>query len=171
MRYPSGPNDVARETEPGRIGAVRIWIDADACPVEVKEIIFRAARREKLETVLVANTSLALPPNAPTVRMMTVSAGANAADRYIAQECLPGDLVVTADIPLAAQVVDKGVAAIDPRGDEYSADNIQSRLSMRDFLDAMRGAGTLGTGGAKPYDALDKKRFAAAFDRFLHKKS
>lgn len=147
---------------------MKIWIDADAAPREVKEIIFRAARRLKFATVLVANQSLALPPNAPTVTMVTVHEGANIADRYIVKHSQAGDLVVTADIPLAADLVTKGVAVIDPRGDEHTEDNIKSRLSLRDFLDDMRGAGTL-SGGGKPYDNRDKQRFAAAFDRFLAK--
>ena len=147
---------------------MRIWIDADAAPWEVKEIVFRAARRLKLETIMVANQSLALPPNAPTVSMVTVREGANIADRHIVAHSQPGDLVITADIPLAAELIAKGVAAVDPRGDEHTADNIKSRLSMRDFMDEMRGAGTL-SGGGRPYDNRDKQRFAAVFDRFLAK--
>ncbi len=145
---------------------MKIWIDADAAPWEVKEIVFRAARRLKFETIMVANQSLALPPNAPTVSMVTVHEGANVADKYIVTHSQPGDFVVTADIPLAAELIAKGVAAVDPRGDEHTEDNIKSRLSMRDFLDEMRGAGTL-SGGGRPYDNRDKKRFAAALDRFL----
>ncbi len=145
-----------------------IWIDADAAPWEVKEIVFRAARRLKLVTVMVANQSLALPPNAPTVSMVTVSEGANIADRYIVTHSQPGDLVITADIPLAADLVAKQVVVVDPRGDEHTPDNIQSRLSLRDFLDGMRGAGTL-TSGNRPFDQRDKQRFAAALDRYLAK--
>jgi uncharacterized protein len=147
---------------------LKVWIDADAAPWEVKEIVFRAARRLKFDTIMVANESLALPPNAPTVSMVTVAAGANIADKYIVTHSEVGDLVVTADIPLAAELVAKNVVVVDPRGDEHTVDNIQSRLSMRDFLDGMRGAGTL-SGGGRPYDDRDKKRFAAALDRFLAK--
>lgn len=147
---------------------MRVWLDADAAPWEVKEIVFRAARRLKFDTVMVANQSLALPPNAPTVSMVTVASGANIADRYIVTHSQAGDLVITADIPLAAELVAKQVIVVDPRGDEHTLDNIQSRLSMRDFLDGMRGAGTL-SGGARPYDNQDKKRFAAALDRYLAK--
>lgn len=147
---------------------MKVWIDADAAPWEVKEIVFRAARRLKFETVMVANSSLALPPNAPTVSMVTVAAGANIADRHIVTHSQPGDLVITADIPLAAELVAKQVMVVDPRGDEHTADNIQSRLSMRDFLDGMRGAGTL-SGGARPYDNRDKQKFAAVLDRYLAK--
>jgi uncharacterized protein len=148
---------------------MKIWIDADAAPREAKEVIFRAARRLKIETILVANQTLALPPNAPTVRTVTVHEGANVADRYIVTHALAGDLAITADIPLAAELVAKGVAVIDPRGDEHNADNIKSRLSLRDFLDSMRGAGEV-TRGSRPYDDRDKKRFAAALDRYLAKR-
>ncbi len=147
---------------------MKVWIDADAAPFEVKEIVFRAARRLKFETILVANQTLPLPPNAPTVSRVTVHEGANIADRYIVTHSEPGDLVVTADIPLAAELVAKQVAVIDPRGDEHTEDNIKSRLSLRDFLDGMRGAGTL-TSGNRPYDERDKKQFAASLDRFLAK--
>ncbi|MCA9131496.1 MAG: YaiI/YqxD family protein [Planctomycetales bacterium] len=147
---------------------MKIWIDADAAPREVKEVVFRAARRLQIETIMVANQPLALPPHSPTVSMVAVREGANIADRYIVTHSQPGDLVITADIPLAADLVAKDVAVIDPRGDEHTADNIKSRLSLRDFLDVMRGAGTL-TGGNNPFDARDKKRFAAALDRFLAK--
>lgn len=147
---------------------MKIWIDADAAPREAKEVVFRAARRLKLETILVANQPLALPPNTSTVSAVTVSEGANVADRYIVVHSQPGDLVITADIPLAADLVAKQVVVIDPRGDEHTPDNIKSRLSLRDFLDGMRGAGEV-TSGSRPYDDRDKKRFAAAFDRFLAK--
>lgn len=145
---------------------MKIWIDADAAPRDMKEIVFRAARRLKVETVLVANSGMALPSNAPTVSLITVSEGANVADKYIVDESMVGDLAITADIPLAALLVEKKIAVIDPRGEEYNADNIASRLSMRDFMDDLRGAGTV-TGGAKPYNELDKKAFAATFDRLL----
>ena len=147
---------------------MKIWIDADAAPFEVKEIVFRAARRLKVETVLVANQTLAPPPNAPTVRVVTVRDGANVADKYIVEHSQVGDLVITADIPLASDLVTKQVVAIDPRGEEYNADNIASRLSMRNFMDGLRGAGTI-TGGSRPYDELNKKAFAATFDRLLHR--
>ncbi len=150
---------------------MKVWIDADAAPREVKEIVFRAARRLKFETILVANQTQPLPLNAPMVSTVTVHEGANIADRYIVTHSTQGDLVITADIPLAAELVAKQVVVVDPRGDEHTPDNIQSRLSLRDFLDDMRGAGTLGNGGNRPYDERDKKRFAAALDRFLCKSS
>lgn len=145
---------------------MKIWIDADAAPRDVKEIVFRAARRWKVDTRLVANAPLPLPPNAPSVSMVTVREGANVADRYIAMHSQPGDLAITADIPLAAQLVEKEIVVIDPRGEEYHADNIASRLSMRDFMDELRGAGAI-AGGNRPYDERDKKAFAATFDRLL----
>ena len=147
---------------------MKIWIDGDAAPREMKEIVFRAARRLKLDVVLVANQTLALPSNAPTVSVVTVGHGANVADRYIAEHAGPSDIAITADIPLASDLVEKNVSVIDPRGEEYHADNIAGRLSMRDFLDQMRGAGDI-QGGAKPYGELDKKAFAATFDRLVTK--
>ncbi len=148
---------------------MRIWIDADAAPFEMKEVVFRAARRLRLEVILVANQPLGLPPNAPTVSTVTVREGANLADRYIVEHSQAGDIAVTADIPLAADLVERQVHVIDPRGDEYTPDNIRSRLSLRDFLDDMRGAGAV-TRGSRPYDARDKKAFAAAFDRLVAKR-
>ena len=147
---------------------MKIWIDADAAPFEAKEVIFRAARRLKIETIMVANQPLGLPFNAPMVKQVTVREGANEADRYIVQASEAGDIAITADIPLAALLVDKHVNVIDPRGEQYTSDNIRSRLSMRDFLDGLRGAGEV-TRGSRPYDARDKKAFAAALDRLLAK--
>ncbi len=147
---------------------MKVWIDADAAPREVKDVVFKAARRLKVETILVANSPQALPPHTPSVSIVVVREGANVADRYIATHSQPGDLVITADIPLAAELVTQEVFVIDPRGDEYHADNIASRLSVRDFMDDMRGAGHT-VGGSPPYSALDKKAFAATFDRLLTK--
>ena len=147
---------------------MKIWIDADAAPRDVKEVVFKAAKRLSVETVLVANQRIAIPANAVTVSMVTVREGADVADRYIVQHSCPGDLVVTADIPLAALLVEKKVDVIDPRGDAYDATNIASRLSMRDFMDQMRGAGVM-TGGSRPYGDQDKKAFANTFDRLLTK--
>ncbi len=147
---------------------MRVWIDADAAPRDVKEIVFRAARRLNLDTVLVANRSVATPPNAPMVSSVTVPHGANVADQYIVDHASQGDLVITADIPLAAQLVERDVAVVDPRGEQYHADNIAGRLSMRDFMDDLRGAGGV-VGGSRPYGELDKKAFAGTFDRLLTK--
>lgn len=145
---------------------MRIWIDADAAPRDVKDIVFRAAKRLELETILVANRTMAIPPNSPTIAAVTVRDGANLADKYIAQHATQGDLAITADIPLAAELVAKQVVVIDPHGEEYHADNIGSRLSMRNFMDEMRGAGTI-SGGGRPYGELDKKAFASSFDRLV----
>ena len=147
---------------------MKIWIDADAAPRDVKDVVFRAAKRLSVETVLVANQRIGIPANAETVSMVTVREGADVADRYIVLNSQSGDLVVTADIPLAALLVDKQVDVIDPRGEAYDASNIASRLSMRNFMDDLRGAGTV-TGGSRPYGDRDKKAFANTFDRLLTK--
>ena len=149
---------------------MKIWIDADAAPREIKEVIFRAARRLDLETVLVANHTHAIPPNTKTVSAITVPGTANAADRYIEQNANAGDIVITADIPLAAALVGNGVLVIDPRGEEYHADNIAAKLSMRNFMDTLRGAGQI-SGGAAPLTSQNKKLFAAAFDRLVARRS
>ena len=146
---------------------VKIWIDADAAPAEVKQIVFRAAKRLDIETVLVANRALAIPAALPMVRAVRVSEGADQADRYIAKFGQPGDIAITADLPLASELVEKGLFVIDPRGDEFSPETIASRLSMRNFLDGLRGAG-VATGGQRPYRDVDKKAFAATFDRLLN---
>lgn len=147
---------------------MKIWIDGDAAPYEVKEIVFRAAKRLQVDTRLVANRLLATPRNAPTVHAVQVGEGANVADQYIAEHGEPGDVAITADLPLASALVEKQLFVIDPRGDEYSPDTIASRLSMRNFMDGLRGSGLVG-GGAGPYSELDKKAFAATFDRLLTK--
>ena len=147
---------------------MKIWIDADAAPRDVKDVVFRAAKRLSVETVLVANQRIGIPANAETVSMVTVREGADVSDRYIVLNSESGDLVVTADIPLAALLVDKQVDVIDPRGEAYDASNIASRLSMRNFMDDLRGAGTV-TGGSRPYGDRDKKAFANTFDRLLTK--
>jgi uncharacterized protein YaiI (UPF0178 family) len=145
---------------------VKIWIDADAAPRDVKEIVFRAARRLKLETVLVANQRLADPMENPFVSSVLVKGGPDVADRYIAEHAEPGDVAVTADIPLAARLVEKQVFVIDPRGEEYSEENVGERLAVRDFMDSLRGAGEV-TGGPRPYGNRDKQAFASALDRVL----
>ncbi len=145
---------------------MKIWIDADAAPREVKEIIFRAAKRLQIETILVANQTSYTPPGAKCISTVTVREGANVADAYIVEHSSANDLAITADIPLAAQLVEKGVVVIDPRGELYTADNVRSRLSVRDYLDQARGAGEL-TGGSRPYGERDKAAFASAFDRML----
>lgn len=147
---------------------MKIWIDADAAPTVVKEVVFRAVKRLNIETLLVANSLVTAPKNASTVRSIVVREGADQADRYIVNHSEAGDLAITADLPLAALLVEKKVCVIDPRGEEYSAANIASRLSMRNFMDEMRGAG-METGGNAPYSAKDKQKFASTFDRLLTK--
>ncbi len=128
--------------------------------------MFRTAKRLALETVLVANQRLQTPPGNPLVTAVWVDGGADVADQHIAAHASPGDLVITQDIPLAALLVPKGVAVLDPRGDEHTHDSIGERLSVRDFMDKARMAGTI-TGGPPPYDARAKQAFAAALDRVL----
>jgi uncharacterized protein YaiI (UPF0178 family) len=145
---------------------MKLWIDADAAPRDVKEVVYRAARRLELETLLVANQRMPVPPGNPFVEAIRVEGGPDVADRYIAEHAEPGDVAVTADIPLAAALVEKRVLVIDPRGEEYTPDNVAERLSVRDFMDGLRGAG-VETGGARPYGPKDKQSFANALDRIL----
>jgi uncharacterized protein len=145
---------------------MRLWIDADAAPRDVKEIVYRAAKRLELPTVLVANQRLAVPPGNPFVTAVRVEGGPDVADRHIAEAAEPGDVAVTADIPLAAALVEKGVLVLDPRGELFSAENVRERLSVHDFMDSLRGAG-VETGGARPYGPREKQAFAAALDRLL----
>jgi len=151
----------------GRIfGDMKLWIDADAAPGDVKELVFRAATRVKLATVLVANQPMSVPRGNPFVSAVLVEGGANVADAYIAEHAEPGDVAVTADIPLASALVGKRVFVIDPRGVEYDENNVGSRLAGRDLMDELRGGGAI-TGGPRPYGAKDKQNFASALDRVL----
>jgi uncharacterized protein len=143
-----------------------IWIDADAAPRDVKDIVLRAAKRLDIATVLVANQRLSAPLNHPMVKTVWVQGGPDVADRYIAEHAVEGDIAITADIPLAAVLVEKRLTVLDPRGGEYNAENVQERLSIRDFMDSLRGSG-VETGGSKPYGAREKQAFAAALDRVL----
>lgn len=145
---------------------MKIWIDADAAPRDVKDLVFRAAKRLNLPTVLVANQRLHPPAGNPLVTVVWVDGGADVADQHIATQAEAGDLVITQDIPLAALLVPKGVAVLDPRGDEHTSETIGERLSVRDFMDQLRAAGTV-TRGPPPYDARAKQAFAAALDRTL----
>lgn len=145
---------------------MKIWVDADAAPRDVKDIVARAARRPELSAVLVADQRLQTPANNPFVTAVRVPGGPDAADDHIAQNAEAGDLAITADIPLAARLVAKGVAAIDPRGAEYTEETIGERLSVRDLMDQLRSAG-VETGGPKSYGTRDKQAFAAALDRAL----
>jgi uncharacterized protein YaiI (UPF0178 family) len=145
---------------------MKLWVDADAAPREVKEIVFRAADRLKIETVLVANSRMPLPVGHRFVTAVRVDGGPDVADRYIADAALPGDVAITADIPLASILVGKRVVVIDPRGTEYTSENIGERLAVRDFMDGLRGAG-VETGGPKGYGPREKQAFAGALDRAL----
>ncbi len=144
---------------------MRIWIDADASPRPVKDIVFRAAERRRIETVLVANHTLRTPPSR-YVRAIQVSTGYDVADNYLLQHAQAGDLAITADIPLAAELVAKGVYVLTPRGERLSRDNIGERLLMRDFMDTLRGSGMAG-GGPPPFRDSDKQNFANALDTLL----
>ena len=144
---------------------MQIWVDADACPVAVKEILFRVAGRLQLNVTLVAN-QLRRVPASPYIRALQVPAGPDVADAEIVRLLAPGDLVVTGDIPLAAQVLDKGGLALNPRGDFYTADNIAQQLSMRAFMDELR-AGGVDTGGPAPFSQADRQQFANQLDRHL----
>ena len=145
---------------------MKLWLDADAAPRDVKEICFRASERLKLETVLVANQRLQLPLGYAYLSAVRVDGGPDVADRYIADNAEPADVVVTADIPLAAILVPRGVAVLDPRGETYSLESIGERLSVRNFMAGLRGAG-VETGGHASYGARDKQAFANALDRAL----
>ena len=145
---------------------MKLWIDADAAPRDVKEIVYRAARRLELPTILVANQRLQVPPGNPFVSAVRVEGGPDVADRHIVETAEPGDVAVTADIPLAAALVEGRVWVIDPRGEEYTAENVGERLTLRDFMDSLRGAGTE-TGGSRPYGPRDRQAFAATLDRVL----
>jgi uncharacterized protein len=142
-----------------------IWLDSDAAPKACKEILYKASRRTGLSLVLVANRTQAIPP-AKTIRFITVPGGLDVADDYIAERCQRGDLVITADIPLAARVIEAGGAVLRFRGEPLDEDNVKHRLAMRDLMDELRGGGIM-TGGPPPYGPKDKQRFASALDRWL----
>ncbi len=144
---------------------MHIWVDADACPNPVKEILFRAAQRLGIPLTLIANQPLRTPAS-PHIRAIQVASGFDKADEHIVHAVRPGDLVITADIPLAAQIIERGGEVLDPRGERYTKDNIRERLNMRDFLDTLRGSGMV-TGGPPALTQADRKRFADALDRLL----
>jgi hypothetical protein len=146
---------------------VQIWVDADACPNGVKEILFRAADRHRVTLTLVANQRLRTPLS-PYVQLLRVGPGFDVADRAIAARLSPGDLVVTADIPLAAAVIERGGHALDPRGELYSRDNIAEILAMRNFMDGLRGSG-IDTGGPAAFSQSDRHAFANQLDRFIQR--
>ena len=144
---------------------MRIWVDADACPNPIKEILFRAAERLKIQLTLVVNKSLRTPPSA-YINTIQVAAGFDMADDKIAQEVRAGDLVVTADIPLAAAALAKGGRVLDPRGEIYTRDNIEARLAMRKFMDELRASG-VDTDGPSPFSQGDRQAFARQLERLL----
>lgn len=146
---------------------MQIWVDADACPKVIKEILYRAADRVKCPLMLVANQSLSIPKS-PFIKSIRVEPGFDVADNYIVQQVAEGDLVVTADIPLAAEVMEKGAEALNPRGEFYSRETIRQKLTMRDFMDEMRGSGVI-SGGPPPLNQADRREFANAIDKYLHK--
>jgi uncharacterized protein YaiI (UPF0178 family) len=147
---------------------MHIWVDADACPTAIKEILYRAAERGEIPLTLVANKLLAVPRSS-WIRALQVSRGFDVADNEIARRLEKGDLVITADIPLAADVIARGGHAINPRGELYSVENIRERLAARDFMEKLRETGVQ-TGGPAPLDNTDRKRFADQLDKFLAKK-
>ena len=146
---------------------MQIWVDADATPAVVKEILFRAADRKQIRTTLVANKLLKVPPS-PWIKALQVPHGFDVADNEIAARVEPGDLVITADIPLAAQVIEKGGHALNPRGEFYSPENIREALNLRDFMAGLRDAG-LTSSGPPPFSQADRQAFANQLDRFLAK--
>ncbi|WP_341327240.1 YaiI/YqxD family protein [Methylotuvimicrobium sp. KM2] len=146
---------------------MQIWVDADACPKAIKDILFRAAERCQITTTLVANQTLPVPPSR-YIRMLRVSGGFDVADNEIVQRMAAGDLIVTGDIPLAAEAIAKGGYVIDTRGESYSGQNIGERLAMRDFMDGLRASG-IDTGGPAALSSRDVQNFANQLDRFLAK--
>jgi uncharacterized protein len=144
---------------------MRISVDADACPVAIKEILYRAANRAQIQVTLVANKLLRVPPS-PWIKALQVPGGFDVADERIALEAEAGDLVITADIPLAAQVIDRGATVIDPRGELLTEANIKERLTMRNFMDGLRGSG-VETGGPAALSNSDRQAFANQLDRLL----
>ena len=147
---------------------IKIFVDADACPGTVKDILYRISQRTGIEVILVANQPLSIP-RIPTVRSIQVSQGFDVADDHIVSLVEKDDLVITADIPLAAEVINKGGKALNPRGELYTAANIKARLNMRDFMDSMRNSGVQVGGGPPPLSQRDTMEFANAIDRYLTK--
>ena len=146
---------------------MKVWVDADACPVVIKEILFRAAERTGIQLTLVANQAIRVPPSR-YISSIQVSSGFDVADDEIVKRLEAGDLVITGDIPLAADVIEKGGHALNPRGEMYTTENIKARLNIRDFMDTMRGSG-IDTGGPPALNQNDRKAFADHLDRLLAK--
>lgn len=150
---------------------MQIWVDADACPKVIKEVLFKAAERAEITLTLVANQALNIP-RSKFIKSIRVAPGFDIADNEIAKRLSPGDLVITADIPLAAEAVDKGAFALNPRGEFYTTENVKARLNMRDFMDTLRASG-IDTGGPAALSPAERRTFANELDRFItrHKKS
>lgn len=146
---------------------MKIWVDADACPVVIKEILYKAAEKRRLQLILVANKYFRIPTSA-FISFLHVQQGSGVADNEIVDKLEPGDLVITSDIPLAARIVDKGGFALNPRGEVYTKENVQERLSTRDFLDSLRSSG-VETGGPSALNARDRQAFANSLDQILTK--
>jgi len=146
---------------------LNIWVDADACPVVIKEIILRAANRKKIDTTFVANHAISLPKS-PYLHSVQVEQGFDVADNEIVRRANSGDLVITQDIPLAAEVIELGCFAMNPRGEQWTKDNIGPRLNMRDFMETMRSSG-IQSGGPAALNQRDRMEFANVFDRLLAK--
>jgi hypothetical protein len=144
---------------------MKIWVDADACPVVIKEILFKAAERTGVQLTLVANQPVNVPPSR-FIKFIQVASGFDVADNEIVRRLEGGDLVITGDIPLAADVIEKGGHALNPRGERYTVENIRSRLNIRDFMDTLRASG-VDTGGPPAFSRNDRKSFADQLDRFL----
>ena len=142
-----------------------IWVDADACPIVIKDILFRAAELTKIQTTLVANQAIRIPPSA-YISFLRVTQGFDEADNEIVKRLQAGDLVITADIPLAADVIEKDGIALNPRGELYTKENIRDRLNMRDFMETMRASG-IQTGGPAPLNKSDRQAFANQLDKLL----
>ena len=148
---------------------MKIWCDADACPVVIKDILFKAANRTKTELTLVANQHVNTPPS-KFIKFLRVSSGFDVADNEIVKRLEAGDLVITSDIPLASDAIEKGGIALSPRGELYTQENIKSRLTMRDFMESLRSSG-VNTGGPPPLNQTDRQTFANHLDRFLAQSS
>ena len=147
---------------------MKIWIDADACPIVVKDILFRASQRTKTAVTLVANQYIP-KPKSPLINSIQVKQGFDEADNYIVEHLEPNDIVITADIPLASDAIDKGAVVINPRGDLYTEENIKQRLSTRDLMEELRSTGVV-SGGPSAYGPKDGQNFANCLDRLLAKK-
>ena len=146
---------------------MKIWVDADACPVVIKDILFRAAQRTEIPLCLIANQFIKVPPS-PFIKSLQVESGFDVADNEIVRRTQDGDLVITADIPLADEVIDKGCTALSPRGELFTKENIKGRLTMRDFMETLRSSG-IQSGGPPPLNQADRMKFANHLDRILAK--